>query len=190
MTVLLFLLVFIAMAAAVLGLIKPGLVLPFLAPEKRTRFKAFGLYAAICFLCAMLLPAISPKDESDAYLAQLKEEAMQAEQTRPAAQAVSAEQINADREAVRGLYARLMGFKGDVEFHSKGFGAGLPYAHQWLQEVDAIDSRMSIKKGYSLPLASSAGYLRQLGMEYIRSGGIETAQTRDFRQFVEEGLNS
>jgi hypothetical protein len=79
MYILVTLLSFIALVAAVLGLFKPGLVVPFLAPEKRTRLKAFGLYAAVFILCVLLLPVFAPKDESDAYLAQLKEEAKQSE---------------------------------------------------------------------------------------------------------------
>jgi len=195
MVVFLSLLLVLVLAAAVLGLIKPALVLPFLAPEKRTRPKAFGLYAALFVLGIFALPAVAPKDDADVYIAQLKEEGKQAEKARPASapqpavQKASAEQIVADRETVRKLYAQLLRFKGDAKFHELGFGAGLPYAHQWLQSVKEVDSHMSLKKGYSLPLASSAGYLRQLGMEYMRNGGQETAQTRDVKQFVEEGLS-
>lgn len=195
MSMLLSFLLLAALVAAILGLIKPGLVLPFLASKHRTRPKAFGLYAAVVVLCALLLPAVAPKNEADVYLAQLKEEAKEAEKMKstatasPAIAKASAEQISADRETVRNLYAQLMQFKDDPKFHQFGFGAGLPYAHQWLQNVKEVDSHMSLKKGYSLSLASSAGYLQQLGMEYMRSSGQENQLTHDFRGFVEEGLN-
>ena len=79
MYILLTLISLAALVAALLGLIKPGLALPFLAPEKRTRIKAFGIYAAVFILCVVTLPAFAPKDESDEYLAQLKEESKQAD---------------------------------------------------------------------------------------------------------------
>lgn len=195
MYILLTLLSLVALVAAVFGLFKPSLVLPFLALEKRTRLIAFGLYAIVFVLCVLILPAVAPKDESDAYLAQIKEESKQIEKpkaapARPAVKKASPEQIESDRETVRRLYAQLMKFKDNADFHQKGFGVGLSYTHKWLQDVKSVGSHMSLPKGYPLPLASSAGYLRQLGMEYMRSGGQENQHTRDFRRFVEEGLNS
>jgi len=194
MQILLSLVCLAALLAAILGLIKPAMVLFFVKPEKQTRLKAFGLYAGVFVLGILLLPTVTKPDTSDKYLAQLKEDAKQTEQaqTQPPKtemKKATPEQIAADRETVRGLYSQLMQFKDDTEFHQKGFGAGLPYAHKWLQNVKEVDSRMSLKKGYSLALASSAGYLQQLGKEYIRSHGQENQQTRDFRKFVEEGLN-
>jgi hypothetical protein len=47
---------------------------------------------------------------------------------------------------------------------------------------------MTTENGYTLAQASASGYLRQLGMEYMRSAGRENQYTRDFRKFVEEGL--
>ncbi|WP_419787233.1 hypothetical protein [Pseudodesulfovibrio sp.] len=79
MTVLLSLLLLIALVGIVLGLIKPGLALPFLAPEKRTRTKAFSLYAALLVFGVFALPAVAPKDDADVYIAQLKKEGKQAE---------------------------------------------------------------------------------------------------------------
>ncbi|MGE4195315.1 MAG: hypothetical protein AB7E51_18175 [Pseudodesulfovibrio sp.] len=79
MQALLSLVILVALVAAILGLIKPGLVLFFLPPEKRTRLKAFGLYAAVFVLCAFLLPMVSKPDKADSYLAQLETEAQQAE---------------------------------------------------------------------------------------------------------------
>ena len=79
MYILLTLISLAALVAAILGLIKPGLALPFLAPEKRTRIKAFGLYAAVFILCLIMLPAFAPEKESDAYVAQFQEESKQAD---------------------------------------------------------------------------------------------------------------
>jgi len=193
MDILIALLALAALVAAILGLIKPGLVLPFFAPEKRSRIKAFGLYAAVFIVCALLMPSTTPKDESDTYLAQLKEEAIQAEQKttqRPKVQVTKAskEQIAAARENVRGLLSQLIGFKGDTVFHQRGFGAGNPYAHKWLKAVKAASSQVTLKKGYPIELAASTGYLLQLGMEYMRTKGNENNSTRTFRQYVEEGL--
>jgi len=65
METLLVLIALAALVAIVLGLIKPGLVLPFLTPEKRSRLKAFGLYAIVFVLSLILLPIVSDKDEVD-----------------------------------------------------------------------------------------------------------------------------
>lgn len=86
MQALLSLVVLVALVAAILGLIKPGLVLFFLPPDKQTRLKAFGLYAAVFILCVFLVPMVSQPDNddpADAYLDQLKEEAAQAERDTP-----------------------------------------------------------------------------------------------------------
>jgi hypothetical protein len=183
----------------VLGLFAPRLVLPYLSPEKRTRTRALGIYLLSTVLFIAVGAALTPKDESDVYLDRLKAEAeiadreyasRRAETAQKAAPAVkhSPERIAANRDTVNELYAQLMAFKDDPAFHNTGFGAGLPYAHQWLQRVKQVDGELSVKNGYPLALASSAGYLRQLGMEYMRSRGQENQYTRDFRKFVEEGL--
>ncbi|WP_338669756.1 hypothetical protein [Pseudodesulfovibrio methanolicus] len=80
MQILLSLVCLAALLAAILGLIKPAMVLFFVKPEKQTRLKAFGLYAGVFILGVLLLPAVTKPDASDKYLAQLKEEAKQAEQ--------------------------------------------------------------------------------------------------------------
>ncbi|MGE4195412.1 MAG: hypothetical protein AB7E51_18665 [Pseudodesulfovibrio sp.] len=60
MQALLSLIILVALVAVILGLIKPGLVLFFLPPEKRTRLKAFGLYTAVFVLSVFLLPMGEP----------------------------------------------------------------------------------------------------------------------------------
>jgi hypothetical protein len=181
-----------ALVASVLGLFKPKLVLPFLAPEKRTRIKAFGLYAIVFVVAVSLIPAVSPSTESDKYLTQLKDEAKQTEQmnttpTTPASPA-AIPSVAEGREALRNLLDMLMQFKNDPEFHQMGFGAGLPYTHHWLSMVKELDDQMTTANGFPVALATTPGYLRQLGMEYMRSQGQENQLTRDFRQFIEEGL--
>jgi|GEM_PF-2524564 len=185
--------------AALVGAILPRFVLPFFPREKRTRIRALGIYLPAMIIFFILGTAFAPKDEADVYLDQLKAEAeiadkeyaprrAEAAKQAPVIVKHSPERIAASREAVRELYAQLMAFKDDPVFHQKGFGTGLPYTHSWLQRVQQVDGEMSIKKGYSLNLASSAGYLRQLGMEYMRSHGQENQYTRTFRGYVEEGL--
>ncbi|AMK10869.1 hypothetical protein [Pseudodesulfovibrio indicus] len=198
MQALLSLVVLIALVAAILGLFKPGLVLFFLPPEKRTRLKAFGLYAAVFVLCAFLLPMVSEPDKSDSYLAQLETEAQQAQAGRaPTTETAKAAttktgfdpmQHEENIEALGMLLDSLTAFKGDPEFHKLGFGANLPYTHTWLNSVKDLGKIMTTENGYTLAQASAPGYLRQLGMEYMRSAGRENQYTRDFRKFVEEGL--
>jgi hypothetical protein len=199
MHVIFILLAMFAFGSLILGLFAPRLVLPYLSPEKRTRLRAVGIYLASTVSFFALGAAVTPKDKGDAYLDQLKAEAAVADQEyaerradparkAPAIVKHSPERIAANQEAVRELYVKLKAFKDDPAFHETGFGAGLPYAHQWLQRVNTLDGEMSVKNGYPPALASSAGYLRQLGMEYMRSRGGENQTTRDFRTFVEEGL--
>ena len=186
--------------AALVGLFVPG-VLFFVRLEKRTRLRATGVYLLGAVACLVLAVAVAPKDEGEEYMAQLKAEAQVADQQyaeRRAAAApvavpkvrpqVAPEQMEAKREALRGLYQELMQFKDDPAFHQMGFGVGLPSTHRWLQDVTALDKDVSFRKGYPMQLASAPGYLRQLGMEYMRSRGSENKDTRAFTQFVEEGL--
>jgi len=190
MDIVVVLLALIALVAAVVGLVKPDWALFFMQADKRSRPKAFGLYSIMFIACIFILPAIadtSGDDEGDVYVAQLQEEAKQAVKEFKIVKS-SPEQIAADREEIRLLYTSLMQFKDEPEFHEKGFGIGLNYTNEWLEDVKRVDSRMSVKKGYPLALAASAGYLRQLGSEYIASKGHENQLTRDFRKFVEEGL--
>ena len=73
---------------------------------------------------------------------------------------------------VRQLYLELMGFKNDPLFHKVGFGAENKYS-DWLDRVGKLseDSRSKglLKKG--IPLED----LRNLGLEYFKSGGKETS---------------
>ena len=73
---------------------------------------------------------------------------------------------------VRQLYLELMSFKNDPLFHKVGFGAENKYS-AWLDRVGKLseDSRSKglLKKG--IPLED----LRNLGLEYFKSGGKETS---------------
>jgi hypothetical protein len=91
--------------------------------------------------------------------------------------ALSSEKIKAHRERpilseARQLYLELMRFKNDPLFHKVGFAAGNKYS-DWLDRVGKLseDSRSKslLKKG--IPLED----LRNLGLEYFKSGGKETS---------------
>ena len=94
--------------------------------------------------------------------------------------ALSTEKISVNPEKailseVRKLYLELMGFKDDSLFHKVGFDSGNKYSN-WLDRVGKLneDSRSKglLKKG--IPLED----LRDLGVEYFKSGGKETAFSR------------
>jgi len=94
--------------------------------------------------------------------------------------ALSAEKINVNSEKailseVRKLYLELMSFKDDSLFHKVGFASENKYS-KWLDRVGKLneDSRSKglLKKG--IPLED----LRDLGLEYFKSGGKETAFSR------------
>ena len=73
---------------------------------------------------------------------------------------------------VRQLYLELMSFKDDSLFHKVGFASESKYSN-WLDRVGKLneDSRSKglVKKG--IPLED----LRNLGLEYFKSGGKETS---------------
>jgi hypothetical protein len=94
--------------------------------------------------------------------------------------ALSTEKINVNSEKailseVRKLYLELMSFKDDSLFHKVGFASKNRYSN-WLDRVGKLneDSRSKglLKKG--IPLED----LRDLGLEYFKSGGKETAFSR------------
>jgi hypothetical protein len=91
--------------------------------------------------------------------------------------ALSTEKIEVNPEKpilseVRKLYLELMSFKDDSLFHKVGFASENKYSN-WLDRVGKLkeDSRSKglLKKG--IPLED----LRDLGLEYFKSGGKETA---------------
>ena len=91
--------------------------------------------------------------------------------------ALSTEKIKAKPEKailseVRQLYLELMSFKDDPLFHKVGFAAENKYS-DWLDRVGKLneDSRSKglLKKGIHLE------DLRNLGLEYFKSGGKETS---------------
>ena len=94
--------------------------------------------------------------------------------------ALSTEKIEVNPEKpilseVRQLYLELMSFKDDSLFHKVGFASENKYS-DWLDRVGKLneDSRSKglLKKG--IPLED----LRDLGLEYFKSGGKETAFSR------------
>ena len=94
--------------------------------------------------------------------------------------ALSTEKIEVNPEKailsdVRQLYLELMSFKDDSLFHKVGFAIENKYSN-WLDRVGKLneDSRSKglLKKG--IPLED----LRDLGLEYFKSGGKETAFSR------------
>lgn len=182
---------FISLLAALVGLLKPGLVTSFLAPKHRTRLKAFGGYVAIFLVAVFMVGTTANNKSSQATLSnqpgtnQMTSTSPKNDNTKPEVQEAS---IAENKEALRNLLDMLLSFKDDPEFHQKGFGAGLPYTHTWLKTLNEISQEMTVKNGYPLGLATAPNDLRQLGMEYMRSQGRENQFTRDFRQFIEEAL--
>ncbi len=94
--------------------------------------------------------------------------------------ALSTETIKVNPEkaifsGVRQLYLELMSFKDDSLFHKVGFAPGNKYSN-WLDRVGKLseDSRSKslLKKG--IPVED----LLNLGLEYFKSGGKETAFSR------------
>jgi hypothetical protein len=76
---------------------------------------------------------------------------------------------------VRQLYLELLSFKDDSTFHKVGFASENKYSH-WAERVGKLkkDPRSEdlLKKG--IPIED----LLNLGLEYFKSGGKETAFTR------------
>jgi hypothetical protein len=94
--------------------------------------------------------------------------------------AVPKENINVNSERailseVRKLYLELMSFKNDSLFHKVGFTSENKYS-KWLDKVVRLNqdsrSKSLLKKG--IPLEN----LRDLGLEYFKSGGKETPFSR------------
>jgi hypothetical protein len=87
---------------------------------------------------------------------------------------------------VRQLYLELMSFKDDSTFHKVGFTGDNKYSN-WLDRVGKLkeDSRSEglLKKG--IPLED----LRDLGLEYFKSGGKETAFSRFANGKFRKALN-
>jgi len=94
--------------------------------------------------------------------------------------ALSTEKIEVNPEkpivsVVRQLYLELMSFKDDSTFHKVGFATDNKYSN-WMDRLGKLkeDPRSEglLKKG--IPLED----LRDLGLEYFKSGGKETAFSR------------
>lgn len=77
------------------------------------------------------------------------------------------------------LLQELEGFKDNPDFHEYGFGAGGPF-HAWQKKVDELRDRTPKASEIGLPAAGLPGYVRQLGMEFMKSRGKETPFTKEF----------
>ena len=80
-------------------------------------------------------------------------------------------------------YNQLMGFKDEAAFRFYGFGVGGPY-HSWLTSVDAKyeHNEFALMEGVAI------NYLRQLGMAYMRSNGVENSDTRQMAREVKTAI--
>jgi len=94
--------------------------------------------------------------------------------------ALSTEKIEVNPEepilsVVRQLYLELMSFKDDSTFHKVGFAPDHKYSN-WMDRLGKLneDSRSKGLRKKGIPLED----LRDLGLEYFKSGGKETAFSR------------
>jgi hypothetical protein len=94
--------------------------------------------------------------------------------------ALSTEKIEVNPEepilsVVRQLYLELMSFKDDSTFHKVGFAPDNKYSN-WMDRLGKLneDSRSKGLRKKGIPLED----LRDLGLEYFKSGGKETAFSR------------
>jgi len=94
--------------------------------------------------------------------------------------ALSTEKIEVNPEkpivsVVRQLYLELMSFKDDSTFHKVGFATDNKYSN-WMDRLGKLneDSRSKGLRKKGIPLED----LRDLGLEYFKSGGKETAFSR------------
>lgn len=87
------------------------------------------------------------------------------------------------------LLQELIGFKNDPQFHEYGFsvGEGCVQAIKWRKKVDKLENYFSNKR-YPLILMTAPGYLRQLGLDYMRSKGQKTESTKIIEGYIKDGL--
>jgi hypothetical protein len=85
------------------------------------------------------------------------------------------------------LYNELLETKGEPGFKKFGFGKGGPYT-EWLERVEKLEqspeSNLLLQKGVLF------GELKQLGLEYVSSGGKETEVTKTFNKIFSEAINT
>jgi hypothetical protein len=91
------------------------------------------------------------------------------------------------RVELKALYQELISFKDHRRFHEMGFGAGNKEANGWLKKVQRLNDKLS-PQSYPFLLCAATGYLRQLGMDYMRSKGLENKDTIARTGYVKEGL--
>ena len=92
-----------------------------------------------------------------------------------------ADHFSSDAQELLQLYQELHTFKDEANFHDIGFAICCSYS-KWLLNVEDLTYRTRHKLIHEVGFLP--GQLRQLGKEYMRSGGQPTAFTRELEAVI------